>query len=85
MHSRELDARIPKRVNSAIMSETLVIPLKDYNLVHSLWLTLKRDMMTLSQILIVHKVTLESMFFNRVILISNYHELWEAYIRDIGK
>jgi hypothetical protein len=68
-----------------MMSEHLVIPSKDQNLIHSFWLTLKRDMKLLSQSSTVHEVTLESMLFTRVILISTYHEVWEAYIRDKGQ
>ena len=49
MHSGELAAGIPQRVIDAMMSEHLVIPSKDYNLIDSFWLALKRYMNTLSQ------------------------------------
>jgi hypothetical protein len=62
-----------------------VVPSKDQNLIRSSLITLKKDMKTFSQDSTIYKITLESMLFTRVILISTYHEVWEAYIRDKDK
>jgi len=75
MRSRELAAFFPQRVTSAMMSEHLIIPSNDHNLIHSFGLTLKKDMKILSQNSTVHEVTLESMLFTRVILIATSLEV----------
>jgi hypothetical protein len=64
------------------MKEHLVVPSKDQNLISSFLLTLKRDMKLLSQDSTVYEITLESMLFTRVILISTYHEVWATYVQD---
>jgi hypothetical protein len=59
-----------------------VVPSNDQNLFRSSLIMLKNDMKAFSQDSTIYKITLESMLFTRVILISTYHEVWEAYIRD---
>jgi hypothetical protein len=46
---------------------------------------LTRNMITLSQKLVTHEVSLESLFYCMIISISSYHEAWEAYIKDTNK
>jgi hypothetical protein len=84
MCSRELDAGT-QRVSNTMMTEHLIKPSKDHNIIHSFLATLKRDMKTLSQNLIIHEVTLEALLFPTIILIPGYHEIWVAYIRDKDK
>jgi hypothetical protein len=77
--------QIPQRVTNALMDEHLIKPTKAQSLIQSFLATLKRDMKILSQNSTTHEVTLEYLLFRRIISISDYHEVWEAYIRDKDK
>jgi hypothetical protein len=85
MQSRELVVKIPLRVTSAMMDDHLIKPAKGQILIHSFLDILKMDMKILSRNSVAHKVTLDPLVYRRIISISNYHEVWETYIRDKDK
>jgi hypothetical protein len=85
MHSRELVVGIPQKTTNSIRNTHLIKPSKVQSLIHSFLDTLKWDIQTPLQNLVAHEVSLEYLYFDRIILILIYHEVSTTYIRDKEK